>query len=503
MCATERLDTDRIAAATSTHDLPLTPARQVVSSLTPVESTMPITKSRGQSPSEQYLAKLCDKTFLSLWSYPNLYKAPGKELADIVVGFGQHILIFSDKECAYPHTADAELNWKRWFRRTVANSAKQLWGAERWLRQHPDKVFLDKRCKRLYPFQLNTSHATFHLIVVARGVAESCKAHFNGGSGSLLLHNYPRGSDAHTLPFHIGDLDSARTFVHVLDDTTLNIVMSAVDTIQDFVSYLLKKELLLRSDKLVMVTGEEDLLPHYLTRMKDGEHDFDFPDDCNGILITEGEWLDFCNHPQRIAQIKKNRISYMWDAIIEKFNYHALSGTQYSVSPGGIESSEEVLRFFASTTRFERRTLANSIADMIAITPPDECRRRVHMPLRNSGPYFVFVTFPRHPSLTESQNRLSRASFLEACCLVLRSIDSEAKDIVGFATESGSEIQNRSEDSIYLDGRHWSDELQKEAEELRRQFGIFTQADAFGIQDSEFPSVDDIESPKWSPRADD
>ena len=463
---------------------------------------MPTLKNQGQTPSEQYLAELCNRTFLSLWSYPNLYKAPGQELADVVVGFGQHILILSDKACAYPTTTDVDLNWKRWFRRAVANSAKQLWGAERWLRQHPEKVFLDKQCQNPYPFQLNTSHATFHLIVVARGAAEACKAHFNGGSGSLLLHNHLRGTDAHSLPFHIGDLDPSRSFVNVLDDTTLNIVMGALDTIQDFVSYLLKKELLLRSDKLVMVTGEEDLLPYYLTKMKDGEHDFDFPDDCDGILIAEGEWLDFCNHPQRIAQIQKNRISYMWDAIIEKFNYHALSGTQYSVSPGGVVASEEVLRFFAGTTRFERRILANSIADMIGVTPSDECRRRVHLPLRDGGPYFVFVTFPRHPSLTESQNRQARASFLEACCLVLRSIDSEAKDIVGFATESGSEIQNRSEDSIYLDGRYWSDELQKEAEELRREIGIFTQADAIGIQDSEFPSVDDIASPKWIPRAD-
>ena len=148
------------------------------------------------------------------------------------------------------------------------------------------------------------------------------------------------------------------------------------------------------------------------------------------------------------------------------------------------------------------RILANSIAEMVANTPSDICRRRVHLPLRNGGPYFVFVAFPQNRSLTDTENRQARASFLEACCLVLRSLDSEAKDIVGFATESGAELQYRSEDSIYLDGRHWSKELQKEAEELRRDLGIFTQADVFRIQESEFPNVEESESPKWQPRDD-
>ena len=42
-------------------------------------------------------------------------------------------------------------------------------------------------------------------------------------------------------PFTIGNLDPQKGYVHVFDDTTLNIVMSTLDTITDFTAYLSKK----------------------------------------------------------------------------------------------------------------------------------------------------------------------------------------------------------------------------------------------------------------------
>ena len=123
-----------------------------------------ITKSAGLNEAEKYLAKLCDRTFLSIWNYPNLYRAKGKELSDLLVVFDNHILIFSDKDCKYPSTNNLELNWSRWFRRAVAKSAKQLWRAEQWIRQHPDRIFLDKECLQTFPFEIDTRQAKFHLI---------------------------------------------------------------------------------------------------------------------------------------------------------------------------------------------------------------------------------------------------------------------------------------------------------------------------------------------------
>lgn len=448
-----------------------------------------ITKNTGLNKSEEYLAKLCNKTFLSLWSYPNLYRAKGKELSDLFVVFGNHILIFSDKSCKYPETTNYELNWSRWFRRTVEKSAKQLWRAEQWIKQHPENVFLDKKCKESFPFDINAQKAKIHLILVAHGVSGACKKYFGSGNGSLIIENDIKGITSHTIPFFIGDINPSKTFIHVLDDTTLDIVMSTLDTIFDLVSYFSKKEILLRSDKVILVTGEEDLLPSYLTKIKDGVHDFDFPTDLDRIAIVEGAWDNFCNNPQRKAQLKEDKISYFWDALIEQFNINALAGTQYTVSAGGIKDSEKVMRFFASEPRFKRRILSKAILGLVEKTSGNICGRRFSIPLNKDDPYYVFVAFPKKEGQTEKEYRSFRGEYLKACCMVLRGVYQQAKDIIGFATESGKELRGRSEDAIYLDGRHWNEKMQKEADELKMKLGILTDPTFYKIHDKEFPDV--------------
>jgi len=60
-----------------------------------------ISEDKGLTPSEQYLGRLCKRSFLTLWSYANLFrnqkvrgKGDGKELCDLLVVFGKHIIIF-------------------------------------------------------------------------------------------------------------------------------------------------------------------------------------------------------------------------------------------------------------------------------------------------------------------------------------------------------------------------------------------------------------------------
>ena len=52
-------------------------------------------KSEGLNASEQVLAELCEKSFLKLWTYPNLFRKPAKELTDLLVVFGNDVIIFS------------------------------------------------------------------------------------------------------------------------------------------------------------------------------------------------------------------------------------------------------------------------------------------------------------------------------------------------------------------------------------------------------------------------
>ena len=80
------------------------------------------------------------------------------------------------------------------------------------------------------------------------------------------------------MPFVIGQINPAKGYVHVFDDTSLSITMKTLDTITDFVAYLAKKQEFILSGRLGMATGEDDLLAWYLGNLnEDGEHDFIVP----------------------------------------------------------------------------------------------------------------------------------------------------------------------------------------------------------------------------------
>ena len=96
-------------------------------------------------------------------------------------------------------------------------------------------------------------------MVTVHGVSAPCRAML-GGTGSLAIKTDLVGLKNHTEPFVIGDLDRSKTFVHVFDDATIDMIMSTLDTITDFVKYLREKERVFRS-RTLFVAGEENLSP--------------------------------------------------------------------------------------------------------------------------------------------------------------------------------------------------------------------------------------------------
>jgi hypothetical protein len=120
-----------------------------------------INRSSGTTDSERYLARVAEKSFLNLWTYPNTHrkqlqhgKGDGKELCDLLVVCGDDVIIFSDKSVAWSATAPVEVAWDRWYRKAIKSSVQQIRGAERWLREFPDRIFLDKECTVPLPIEL-------------------------------------------------------------------------------------------------------------------------------------------------------------------------------------------------------------------------------------------------------------------------------------------------------------------------------------------------------------
>jgi hypothetical protein len=464
-----------------------------------------VTRAEGVTLAERYLKRLCEHSFLSLWSYSSLFrdqkadgKGDGKELCDLLVVFGDDILIFSDKSCAFPDTGNARLDWSRWFRKAVMESAKQAWGAERWLRTHPNRVFLDRACTQPLPLGLPpASRMRVHRVVVAHNVANRCAAAFNGGSGSLLFDSGLTGKDHYhdvesCRPFYVGWIDQNLDFVHVLDDASLDIVLETRDTITDFVDYLRWKEDLLLSAKkrgvLVMHTGEEELLAHYLlTLADDGRHGFSLPENYNVLFLEEGEWAHFRSSPQRSAQLAADRVSYLWDELIETFNKNILGGTSYHGSTLLIADREKVMRFFGREPRIRRRMLAEALLGLVEKAKPAERTTRIVPPTSAGDPHYCFLALSNIFGRPDDEYRRVRANLLEALCLVTKLVYPAALDVVGFATEPGVDTVSRSEDALYFNARTWNEELEAQARRLQSDLGLLTNLTMSEKHFSEFP----------------
>jgi hypothetical protein len=451
---------------------------------------------QGFNASEKYLKELCDKSFLSLWSHTNVFRQPGHELCDLLVQVGDDIIIFSDKQCEFGDSADLLLNWSRWFRKAVIKSANQLWGAEGWIRRDRSRIFLDDKCEKMMPVRLSPEqNLSFHLILVAHGASVACKEQL-GGSGSMLFSNDIKGFDQHSAPFAIGDLNISKTFIHVFDDTTLDILLQSLDTIVDFTKYLQKKEAFIRSHRKVIHCGEEDLLAQYLIEVNEnGEHDFvSLGDVANNdvFFFEEGIWGEFDHNPQRVARLEADAVSYHWDALIEEFSKHAIHGTQQFVTKGGFFDSERAIRFLAMESRFSRRVLASTFIAMQMDTPGSHKRIRIFHDQNNTAANnYIFLLFPSNhhfPKTTYDEYRLIRRIYLEVCCRVAKLKLPEIKRIIGIAVESGNRLLTSSEDLLVYEFDDWNKDWENRARQEQQDFKILLAPDSGTTSHREYPN---------------
>lgn len=466
-------------------------------------SRQPTVRADGVTSAERYLQKLCENAFLRLWSYPGVYRdqgkadsqGDGKEVCDLLVVFENHVIIFSDKSCVFPDTGDVERDWARWYRRAILASAKQVWGAERWIRDNPKRLFLDRACTRPFPLSLPDAGKTaFHRIVVAHNSAIRSRRHF-GGSGSLMIIPHIIG-EQHTLPiaeggmpFAVGQIDPARGFVHVLDDVSMDILLTTLDTVSDFVRYLVKKEAFIASGKLGAATGEEDLLAYYMWNLNtDGEHDFVVPADVDEVSIDETSWVSFRSSPQRLAQIEADRISYVWDGLIEEFSKNVLGGTLYFGPNDDVGYHESGLRYLAREPRMVRRHLSKALTGVLEMAVSSGRWARVVAPTSAKEPLYVFLALANRHGMPERDYRSARVGMLTAYCKVAKLLHPEAEFVLGLGTEP-LDRGRRSEDMICIDAREWNAENYEEARQIQNETGILKNPTMTKVHEQEFPVV--------------
>lgn len=419
--------------------------------ISPRHSRPPYVRDGSPMPlnrAEELAHRLCTKTFLSLWSVPNPSVRPGKELCDILIVCDPDILLWSVKEI---DVADGEsaAALERWRRKAIDASAKQLYGAERQLARLTSVPVPGGRYSLPLPA---VKERRVHRLAVALG------------SKGLV-------------PMGEGDL--GKGFVHVMDEISLETLLTELDTVVDFIDYLRSKEAFLNKTQVLLAGGEEDLLGIYLHRGRV------FPQDPSLLVVQPGVWDEVTRKPEWTARKEADRASYVWDRLIETFLRDFAEGVL--VTGQSVEEVDGIMRVMAREHRFARRMLATAFLEFMDLARSEKTRSRI---VRSpSGVVYVFLAASR------TLDREHRRAELAARCWVARGLNSDSTTAIGIATERYEGKPGFSFDALRLTKEQWNAEDEAQKVYLQNEVGYFREMNQTATREEEFPA------PKADPHA--
>jgi len=462
---------------------------------------------------EAFLHSLAKKSFLKFWSWPNLFRnqgngangGDGKELCDLVVIFGNDILLFSDKKIEFNVKKDIAVSWTRWSRSAIKESVNQVRGARRWIQTFPDRIYLDKACKKKLPLDLPPAEKSrFHSIVVCHGL-ENHLAKFNG-EPSFIFDNSIVDEDHwdadRPKPFIIGKITNCG-FVHVFNEATIALVLKEFDTIKDFISYLDQRKSLIDLPKPVKISSESDIVHLYYENLDDNlkrsilsakELRFDVVD------IKKGGIYKLYNNAEFIAKKEADRISYFWDELIESFSFHVLNEQANLLTGKTTNEIEQGLRVAASTGRFERRTLSQFFIDFYNKALPGQRGTRLAFDPFDSKKAYLFLLMP-YDSVdgTFDDYRIVRRGMLQDYCFINKLLKPQVNIILGIAAQTRKDntalsrgFFQEGQDFVLFDGSDWDEKTFAYAKELHEEYiqhGLFAERKLSMENLLEFPEV--------------
>ena len=466
----------------------------------------------GFTNEEMFLNSLGRNSFLRFWSWPNLFRdqgdsnrdGDGKEICDLTIVFENDVILFSDKRIEFNTTKDVKVAWSRWARKAIGDSVKQIKGARRWFEEFPERVYVDKKCRCKIPVKIpNKNNIKFHNIVVCHGV-EEVLASFNN-EASFMFDNSIRGishwDKNDVTPFCIGQIFEGG-FVHIFNESTIELVLREFNTTKDFIHYLSQREELLCSNKHIRIMSESDMIQLYYKNFDEEKKERTiWPKELietESVVINMGGINRLYNNPSFLAKKNEDKISYFWDDLIESFSFHILNGSaEYTNYEHPIEA-EPSIRFLAATSRFERRVLASAFNDFYGKVLPGQRGTRLCFDPSNNENAYVFCSVPYHhgfSSLNEYKN--IRRRMVQDYCAINKYLNRGIKNIFGISFKTRENKQklsqdffNEGQDFVLLYGDDWGECDYLEAEKIHNEYvsqGLLVNRHMFMDTINEFP----------------
>ncbi len=380
---------------------------------------------------EQIVHLLADKTFLTDWCYLNPKVDTTQELCDLLVVFGDTVIIWQIKNVKFSN------NFDKYRRKAIDENINQVLGAERRLININNPIHLvnPNRGKEL----LNPSEIKqIFRIAVSMGDGEVAFSPLE------FIDNKP---------------------IHIFDRVFLEIILNELDTIKDFTSYLFEKEQLLTSGpKITILGGEEELLAYYLLN----ERKFVFNGTPDTIMLDQGVWKSLQDKPEYKAKKDADKVSYAWDYIITFL--HTSQDKSY----------ERIARELAEADRFERRILSQSFLEAQLEAGKTNTHFRRCIELNNKTYVFLFVN--------HSFDREYRKEELGCMVFIARGKYPSNKKVIGIASDRhGSPAY--AYDCILLYKHDWTEADKKTMEKMQKDLNIFYKPRETKWHADEYPTV--------------
>jgi hypothetical protein len=394
---------------------------------------------------EQFVLDVCHASFLSLWCYNNPKARSGKELCDILVICDPHVIVISVKEILLKESADTVVDFRRWERKAVDASVRQIYGAERWLASAPHVIRKDGSQGLNLPL---AAARKVHRIAVAFG-----------GRGEVAIKS--------------GDF--GKGFVHVMSEHSFHELMAELDTITDFVEYLAAKEGCVTGGCSIVIEGSEsNLLGLYLFNGRS------FPSGANLMTVDDTIWRGIQQKPEFQRRKEADRESYTWDKLIE----HLADLSAKSIGEAGpqLNDLELALRAMARENRFARRLLGRGVREFLRQATARKLRSRLLT--GPSGIIYVFVFFE------SDEDAAFRAAEVGNRCYIARHKIGTGDVVIGVGIGRHVPGLGSASDLVYLKLPIWSAADDEMALRMKANLGFFESSLTQHSHQEEYPTSD-------------
>ncbi|UJB66473.1 hypothetical protein YS110_17790 [Acidovorax sp. YS12] len=434
--------------------------------------------------SEARLAELSRRTFMSMWSYQNPFYKKGKELCDLLIVFGQDVIIISDKAIGYAEDKNSATAWSRWYRKAVGASVTQVLGALKTIKNRPDSIHLDAKVSSPFPLEFpDPTKARYHLVAVAHGSEQASAAQY--GTPSLAVDSSVIDDKA---LLTVG-VRFDGVFVHVVNRTALDAMFECFDTTADLVRYLSEKQTLFSGGRVFM-SGEEDLIAVYMMgRRPDGSASLsslvEGPEH-GPKSVAPGLWAALQASASFADRRKQLAPSYVIDDVVEQLASEYRLGRISSDRASDLAYHAAAFQLLAAESRMARMLIGLGVVDVLNESPGTFWS--VVIESRDQpGVLYLWLIYPVVDSSVSDDDLEKRVgSELVDYIVVAMSKFPNARTAFGIAMPNAKDSRTSRVFRLYK-RNIWTDEMQAEAEKLGRTKQILS-----GIESTTYVAVKPI-----------